>query len=459
VAGMTWRRMSNASPNRRLKGVRFRTLIFLSALVGTTGGALAAAYYYLLEGALFVVWELLAGAVGPLWLVTGIGGLLVGLSLKFLGVPGEIAAVVDNIHLRRGRIDIRQTPSMIVASLLSISFGGSAGPEAPLVQIIGSLGSWFGDRLRLYGHLVRTLTFCGMAAALGAFFGAPLGGALFALEIPHRRGMEYYEALIPSLVAAFLSFEVFRSLVPSHGVLYPFPGASEVTLLTVGMGVGLGVLGAGMGLAFIALFRSMGRALHRFESRPVILATAGGLSLGLLASAYPGDLPMTLLFWGEYQLRDLLLGAGTFTEHFGGSAIWVLLLVALGKAVAIGLTLHTGFRGGFIFPLFFIGAVGGMALSLASGDRIPLAIAALCLMAALNVAVTRTPISTTVILTTLSGTSMVPVIGAASLVSFLLTTPVPLIRTQRPRRHHPLGGKKARQTPPVIRAHEDDSSS
>ena len=68
-------------------------------------------------------------------------------------------------------------------------------------------------------------------------------------------------------------------------------------------------------------------------------------------------------------------------------------------------------------------------------------------MAALNVAVTRTPISTTVILTTLSGTSMVPVIGAASLVSFLLTTPVSLIRTQRPRRHHPPGAR-ARQSRP-----------
>ena len=436
--------MSDSRPSR-LRVLRFRTLILLSALVGIGGGALAAAYYYVLEGGLYLVWEVLAEAIGPIWLVTALGGLLVGLSLKYLGVPGEIAAVVDNIHLRRGRIDFRQTPSMVVASLVSISFGGSAGPEAPLVQIIGSLGSWLGDRLRLYGHLVRTLTFCGMAAALGAFFGAPLGGALFALEIPHRRGMEYYEALIPALVAAFLSFEVFRALVPSHGVLYPFSVVPEVTLLTVALGAVLGVLGAVIGLGFIALFRSMGKVLHRFETRPVLLATAGGLAIGLLASAYPGELPLTLLFWGEYQTRELLLGADVFADQYGGAAITILLLLALGKAVSIGLTLHTGFRGGFIFPLFFIGATLGMALSAGSGGRIPLSIAALGLMAALNVAVTRTPISTTVILTTLSGTSMVPVIGAASLVSFLLTTPVPLIRTQRPRRLHPLRGPHARQ--------------
>jgi H+/Cl- antiporter ClcA len=419
----------------RLHLVRYRTLIFLSALIGVGGGLLAAAYYYLLQGTLHVVWEVIAPSIGPLWIVTAIGGLLVGLSLRYLGIPGEIAAVVDNIHMRRGRIDIRQTPSMVVTSLLSISFGGSAGPEAPLVQIIGSLGSWLGDRMRLYGHLVRTLTFCGMAAALGAFFGAPLGGALFALEIPHRRGMEYYEAIIPAILSAFLSFEVFRALVPGHSVLYPFRVDPEVSLLTVGLGIGLGVLGAGLGLAFIALFRTMGHALHRFETKPVLLATAGGLSLGLLAALVPDGLPTGLLFWGEYQTRDLLMGADALAQQFGATAITLLLLLALGKAIAIGLTLHTGFRGGFIFPLFFIGAAAGMALSMATGGRLSLPVAALCLMAALNVAVTRTPISTTVILTTLSGTSMVPVIGAASLTAFLLTTPVPLIRTQRPRRH------------------------
>lgn len=414
----------------RRRPVRFRTLILLSALIGAGGGALAAAYYYALEGVLWVVWDVLADAVGPVWVVTTIGGLLVGLTLRTLGVPGEIAAVVDNIHLRRGRIDIRQTPSMVVASLVSIGFGGSAGPEAPLVQIIGSLGSLIGDRLRLYGTLVRTLTFCGMAAALGAFFGAPLGGALFALEIPHRRGLEYYEALIPALVSAFVSFEVFRALVPSHGVLYPFPDVPGVSLGTVLMGAGLGVVGAGLGVAFIALFRTMGGALHRFEKYPVLLATAGGLALGLLASALPSGLPATVLFWGEFETQKLVLAA---TAGLGKGAVSGLLLLALAKAVAIGITLHTGYRGGFIFPLFFIGAAVGLAIALASGGLVPLSVGALCLMAALNVAVTRTPISTTVILATLSGTSMVPVIGAASLVSFLLTTPVSLIRTQRSR--------------------------
>jgi H+/Cl- antiporter ClcA len=99
---------------------------------------------------------------------------------------------------------------MIIASLIAITSGGSAGPEAPLVQINGSFGSWLGDRLKLAKSSVRILTFCGMSAALGAFFGAPIGAAIFALEIPHRRGLQYFEALAPAIIAAILSFAVFR---------------------------------------------------------------------------------------------------------------------------------------------------------------------------------------------------------------------------------------------------------
>ncbi len=196
-------------------------LIFWSCLVGFMGGLLAIGYYFALNGALALVWKvgarqdwmtlpLTPGFYPWVLVITTAGGFGVGLVLKFLGTPGEIAAVVNNIHMERGRIDPAQTPSMIAASLASITAGGSAGPEAPLVQILGSFGSWVGDKLKLRGDLVRTLTFCGMGSALGAFFGAPLGGALFALEIPHRRGLEYFEALIPTIIASLIAFFVFR---------------------------------------------------------------------------------------------------------------------------------------------------------------------------------------------------------------------------------------------------------
>lgn len=433
----------NRSRDDRRRPIRFERLIILAAAIGVAGGALAAAYAWVLHGLLDGLWA--SGATGggatpvprlpvPLWALTAAGGLLVGLTLRYMGQPGEISAVVNNIHLKHGRLDVRQTPSMTVASLLSIAFGGSAGPEAPLVQIIGSLSSRLGDRLRLYGRHVRTLTFCGMAAALGAFFGAPLGGALFALEIPHRRGLEYYEALMPALVSAGLAFVVYRALAGGGGVLYGFARVPPVTLRTVAEGTAMGVVGAGVGAAFIAWFRLIEKATSPLHGRPVLLGLLGGLAIGLLALPLAGRLPFTVLFWSEFQIADVVNAAPALVAARGAWGVAALLIgVAALKATSIGVTLHTGFRGGFIFPLFFLGAVVGTAVATVAPGVVALPVAVACTMAAVNVAVTKTPVSTTVILTTLTGTSMLPVIGAASMASFLLTTRVHLIQSQRSR--------------------------
>ena len=106
----------------------------------------------------------------------------------------------------------------------------------------------------------------------------------------------------------------------------------------------------------------------------------------------------------------------------------MLLMIAFAKMLAICCTLHSGFRGGFIFPLFYIGAAVGLAVALAVPQIHP-TIAMVCMMAAVNVAITKTPISTTVILSVLSDTAMLSVIAIASFVSFLLTTEVSLIKT------------------------------
>jgi H+/Cl- antiporter ClcA len=409
------------------------------------GGALGLLYYFALKLFLNLVWS---HAVGTNWLelsflpsfnpkiilATTVGGFFVGLSLKYLGQPGEIAAVVDNIHMQEGRIDIRQTPSMIVCSLLSITAGGSAGPEAPLVQMIGSLGSWIGDRLKLRSDQIRTLTFCGMATALGAFFGAPLGGALFALEIPHRSSLEYYEALVPSILASIAGFLVFRSVLGYSGGIYHFAPmtlpADQDGLRSLYWAVALGLVGGVTALLFSAIFRGVGVLLHPFTRFPVLLASFGGLMLGALAQLSPKT-----LFWGEFQIESLLSATPQLLAQYGvKSLVFLLLALALLKIIAIGFTLHSGFRGGFIFPLFFVGAAVGIAISLLI-PSIPLALSVVCVMAAINVAVTKTPISTVVILTSLTGTTFLPALTIASFASFMLTTRHSVIVTQRSRVH------------------------
>ncbi|PZU98872.1 MAG: voltage-gated chloride channel [Pseudanabaena sp.] len=409
----------------------YNKTILCAAAIGIIGGIVATAYYSLLESSMHLLWHTIPDLLSPyfsskwlvsnyVWITSTVGGFLVGLTLYFMGLPGEVAFVVEKVH-DPGRIDIKQTPAMVVASLFSIVAGGSAGPEAPLVQVNGSIGGWLASKLNLTIRTTRILTFCGMAAALGAFFGAPLGGALFALELPHRRGLEYYEALIPATLAAILSFTVFRLTTGlSIGGMYHFNSIPPLTLINLAEGLVLGAIGAAVAALFVLIFRTVGSLAHRLEHQTILLATLGGLAIGLIALVFPQT-----LFFGEREIETIIETGSTF-------GVTMLLVIGLAKMLAISCTLHSGFRGGFIFPLFYIGAAVGLAIALGIPQVHP-TIAMVCMMAAVNVAITKTPISTTVILSVLSDTAMVPVIVISSLTSFLLTLNLNMISTQRSR--------------------------
>lgn len=423
-------------------------ILAYAALVGLAGGLVATSYYFVLENLLKFVWETgreVALGWFPVWLphwhytwmVATVGGLGVGLCLYLLGLPGEMAIVIDRVH-DAGRLEPKQTPGMLATSLVSITAGGSLGPEAPLVQVNGSLGSWLADRLQLSIKHMRTLTFCGMGAALAAFFGDPIGGPLFALEIPHRRGLEYYEAIIPAMVAGICSFSVFRMGTGLEvGGIYNFGRFGDLpslTWLNLAEGAGLGLVGALAGIVFIGMFRSMKWMVQRIEHRHILLALMGGLGIGWIAVLYPQT-----LFFSEQQIETQLLAeSASFT-------VLMLLGICVAKMLAICLTIHGGFRGGFIFPLFFTGASLGLAIAFGIPTIHP-TIAVLCCMSAINVAITKTPISTTIILTVLSDTTIMPVIAIASFTSFLITSNIGLLKTQRARATETISGLDADAT-------------
>lgn len=410
-------------------------MLLSASLVGIAGGIVATVYYFVLENFMELVWEegrehitaFFPAWLPPwhyTWIVATVGGLGVGLCLYFFGQPGEMAVVIDKVH-DAGRLEPSQTPGMVATSLVSITAGGSLGPEAPLVQINGSTGSWIADKLGLDLDSTRIMTFCGMGAALAAFFGDPIGGPLFALEIPHRRGLEYYEAIIPAAIAGIFSFGVFRFGTGLEvGGIYHFdlfdavPTLSWVNLLE---GAALGLVGGLAGILFIYIFRLIKWLIRGIESQHILLAVLGGLGIGWIAVLYPQT-----LFFSEQQIETQLIEpAATFT-------IVTLLGICLAKMVAIAFTIHGGFRGGFIFPLFFTGASLGLAIAYGIPGVHP-TIAMLCCMAAINVAITKTPVSTSIILTVLSDTSIMPIIAIASFTSFLLTSNIGLLKTQRSR--------------------------
>ena len=428
------RELSPNSSSEKLDLTYFQTVQY-GILIGTVGGLVATIYYFVLENLLDIVWEEGKEFWLPLfpnwlpawnytWIIATIGGLLVGLCLYFLGLPGEMAKVIDDVH-NPGRLEPRQTPGMIVTSLVSITAGGSLGPEAPLVQVNGSFGSWLGDRLNLSIKSIRILTFCGMSAALGAFFGAPIGGALFALEIPHRRSIEYYEAIIPAVIASIFSFAMFRFGTGLEvGGIYRFDlfdTLPPLTYINMLQGLALGAIGAAAGVLFVGIFRCMGWLIAKIEDNHILLAILGGLGIGWIAVLFPQT-----LFFSEQQIQTEVIEAGA------ALGVITLLCITLAKMFAISFTIHGGFRGGFIFPLFFTGANLGLAISLARPDIHP-TIAMICCMAAINVAITKTPISTSIILGVLTDTSILPIVAIASFTSLLLTNNVSLLKTQRSR--------------------------
>jgi H+/Cl- antiporter ClcA len=291
------------------------------------------------------------------------------------------------------------------------------GPEAPLVQTTGSIGTWLARRWGLEVADTRVLTITGMAAGFTVLFGAPLGSAVFALEILHRRGMEYYEALLPAIVGSLCGYGVYAAITGlGFGPVWHFSTLETINGSDLLWAVAAGAVGAVVAVGFTYtsiglrwVFRRVGPSL-----RPVL----GGLALGGLAFASP-----YALTFGEAQVDPLLVRR---------ALIATFAIAAAAKLAGTAVTLASGWRGGFIIPLFFIGvALGRLGHVVFPGTHEVVLMAAL--MAAINVGVTKTPIGSTLVVSEMAGLRLFPTTLLASIVALLLTSPVALIDSQRER--------------------------
>ncbi|WP_254127224.1 chloride channel protein [Aquihabitans sp. G128] len=391
-------------------------LLSIVVVTGLAGGLVGAAYLGLLKLVQHGLWPTHWSLAAHLVVLVVVGAVVAGLT-RWLGSPSDVELLVDDIHVLGGAEDLRSLRSLVPVSLLCVGAGGALGPEAPLVTATGSLGSWIGTRARLERDDLRVVSIAGMAAGFTVLFGAPLGSALFALEILHRRGLEYYEALLPAVIGSLCGYVVYAA---ATGVglepVFRFPTTTEVHLADLGYGVGAGVVGALVAAAFTYLCVGLKRVVGRVpvDARPVL----GGLALGGLAFATPYALTN-----GEVQV-----------EHLTGVrvAAATLLLAAGMKLVASAVTLVTGWKGGFIIPLFFI----GFCLAQAAAPHLPGAdrwVLAAGLMVACNVGVTKTPIGSTLVVTEMAGLALLPSVLVAAVVSLALTSSVGLIDSQRQR--------------------------
>ncbi len=280
--------------------------VLLWVALGIICGLFAATYWIVLSH-IMQGFEHFSGL--SLLVVMPLAGLAIGCVIQALGNPGEIGLIIDNIHLNQGRLAMRENPSMILSSLISIASGGSAGPEAPMVQVTGSIGTWFADRCHFGGEALRTLSIAGMAAGFTVLFGAPLGGTFFALEILHHQSVAHYaEAILPAVVASCAAYTIFVATTQlGIGPTWHFPQYTVTDLFDFAEAIGYGVVGAIAGWLFMAIFRICDRLLGLLPNI-IWKTTLAGLGLGILAAL----LPLTR-FFGEHQLETIVDGNFSFS--------------------------------------------------------------------------------------------------------------------------------------------------
>ncbi len=391
------------------------------AVVGLGGGLIGAAYLTALRQ--MTTWigpdNHLPLAQGAILLAVGIA---VGVLSRVLGDSGNVELLVDNIHVLGGAEDVRQVRSLIPTSLLCIAAGGAMGPEAPLVQTSGSFGSWVADRYSLGAADMRVLTITGMAAGFSVLFGAPLGAALFALEILHKRGMQYYEALVPALAGALVGYAIYFMLT-GLGLepVWQLPDIGELTGGDLAWGAACGVLGALGALAFTWLVAATRWMVARVPA--YALPACGAVVLALL------------FWWSPFALTNGEMQVETVVT--GGLTAGALVVAIVAKLAGVVVTIAGRWKGGFIIPLFFMGIAGGELIHLLVPST-NVTVLMVALAVALCVGVTKTPLGSTLVVTQMAGLALLPTALTAALISLLLTSQASVIETQRER--SPAGG-------------------
>ena len=189
--------------------------------------------------------------------------------------------------------------------------GCSLGPEAPLVGISAATAGYISRKVfkQTNRNVIRKHTFMGMAGALSAFFGVPLGGSLFALEVTSRFGIEYFEHLMETIFAGEICVMVFRSLTGLPlGQIWTIsstriPEAEPYMIL---LGGSIGLCGAGVAYLWANMhwrIMDMFKVLNLLDDDNVYAVPRA--LLGATAVVIIGMLVPHTMFWGEFEFGVL----------------------------------------------------------------------------------------------------------------------------------------------------------
>ena len=345
-------------------------LLILAFLVGL----LSAVAAYILHGLINTIVALLTGkfqadSYNWLYLVYPVIGIwLTSLFVRYVvkdNISHGITRILYAISSNRSRLKVHNTWSSVIASAITIGFGGSVGAEAPIVLTGSAIGSNLGKLFRLDNKTLMTLVGCGAAGAIAGIFKAPIAGLVFTLEVLM---IDLTMASLLPILVSCVTATCFTYIFSGNAVMFSFTLDSDWTVERVPASILLGITCGLVSLYFIRTMNICEDMFARFKDKPYVKLLIGGAILSMLIFPFPS------LYGEGYHSINLLLNGKTEADWnqilegslFYGHPEYLILyigLVLLTKVFATSATNGGGGCGGTFAPSLFIGCFTGFLFS------------------------------------------------------------------------------------------------